>query len=57
MASITGVSLEAAEILAAKFATGARLVAASEEEVADTTLKSGRRIGNVVAKRMKLCFG
>lgn len=57
LASITGVSLEAAEILAAKFATGARLVAASEEEVADTTLKSGRRIGNVVAKRVKLCFG
>ena len=29
---------------------------ASEEEMADITLKSGRRVGNVVARRVKRCF-
>jgi ERCC4-type nuclease len=56
LASITGVSLETAELLASKFVTASRLVAASEQELADVTLKSGRRVGNVVAKRVKACF-
>ena len=56
LAAITGVSLETAELLAAKFETASRLVEASEADIADTTLKSGRRVGNVVAKRVKLCF-
>ena len=56
LAAITGVSLETAELLASKFETASRLVEASEAEIADTTLKSGRRVGNVVAKRVKLCF-
>ena len=56
LAAITGVSLETAELLASKFESASNLVAASEEEVADITLKSGRRVGNVVAKRVKRCF-
>ena len=56
LAAITGISLETAELLASKFESASNLVAASEEEVADITLKSGRRVGNVVAKRVKLCF-
>ena len=53
---ITGVSLETAELLASKYASASELIAASVDEVADTTLKSGRRVGHVVAKRVKLCF-
>ena len=56
LAAITGVSLETAELLTSKFDTASKLVAASEAEIADTTLKSGRRVGNVVARRVKLCF-
>ena len=56
LAAITGVSLETAELLASKFESASNLVAATEDEVADTTLKSGRRVGHVVAKRVKLCF-
>ena len=36
--------------------TASNLVAASENDIADTKLKSGRRIGNAVAKRVKACF-
>lgn len=56
LAAITGIRLETAELLASKFESASNLIAASEEEVADITLKSGRRIGNVAAKRVKLCF-
>jgi hypothetical protein len=56
LAAITGVSLETAELLAATFETASKLVAASENEIADIKLKSGRRVGNAVAKRVKLCF-
>ena len=56
LAAITGVSLETAELLASKFESASKIVAATEDEVADTTLKSGRRVGNVVAKRVKRCF-
>ena len=56
LAAITGVSLETAELLASKYESASKLVAASEEEVADTKLKSGRRVGNVVANRVKRCF-
>lgn len=56
LASITGVSLATAELLAATFATASKLVGATEKEIADTQLKSGRRVGEVVAKRVKLCF-
>lgn len=56
LAAITGVSLETAELLAATFEKASNLVAASENAIADVKLKSGRRIGNVVAKRVKLCF-
>ena len=56
LAAITGVSLETAELLASKFETASKVVAASENEIADTKLKSGRRIGNAVAKRVKACF-
>ena len=56
LAAITGVSLETAELLASKYESASKIVAATEDEVADTTLKSGRRVGNVVAKRVKLCF-
>ena len=56
LAAITGVSLETAELLAAKFEKASNLVAASENAIADVKLKSGRRIGNAVAKRVKLCF-
>ena len=56
LAAITGVSLETAELLASKYASASELIAASVDEVADTTLKSGRRVGHVVAKRVKLCF-
>ena len=56
LAAITGVSLETAELLASKYASASELIAARVDEVADTTLKSGRRVGHVVAKRVKLCF-
>ena len=57
LAAITGVSLETEELLAYKYESASELVAAREEEVADTTLKSGgRRVGNMVARRVKLCF-
>ena len=56
LAAITGVSLETAELLASKYESASKIVAASEQELADTTLKSGRRVGNVVAKRVKRCF-
>jgi ERCC4-type nuclease len=56
LAAITGVSLETAELLASKFESASKIVAATEDEVADITLKSGRRVGNVVAKRVKRCF-
>ena len=56
LAAITGVSLATAELLAATFATASKLVAASEREIADTKMKSGRRVGGVVAKRVKECF-
>ena len=56
LAAITGVSLETAELLASKYESASKIVAATEDEVADTTLKSGRRVGNVVAKRVKRCF-
>jgi ERCC4-type nuclease len=56
LAAITGVSLETAELLASKFETASKVVAASENEIADIKLKSGRRIGNAVAKRIKACF-
>jgi hypothetical protein len=56
LAAITGVSLETAELLAATFETASKLVATSENEIADIKLKSGRRVGNAVAKRVKLCF-
>jgi hypothetical protein len=56
LAAITGVSLETEELLASKYESASKLVAAREEEVADTTLKSGRRVGNVVARRVKRCF-
>ena len=44
LAAITGVSLETAELLASKFETASRLVEASEADIVDTTLKSGRRV-------------
>lgn len=56
LSAITGVSLETAELLAATFETASKLVAASEHAIADIKLKSGRRIGNMAAKRVKLCF-
>ena len=56
LAAITGVSLETAELLAAAFETASKLVATSENEIADIKLKSGRRVGNAVAKRVKACF-
>ena len=56
LAAITGVSLETAELLASQYESASKIVAATEDEVADTTLKSGRRVGNVVAKRVKRCF-
>ena len=56
LAAITGVSPETAELLASKYESASKIVAATEDEVADTTLKSGRRVGNVVAKRVKRCF-
>jgi hypothetical protein len=56
LAAITGVSLETAELLAATFETASKLVATSENEIADIKLKSGRRVGNAVAKRVKACF-
>ena len=56
LAAITGVSLETAELLASKFETASKVVATSENEIADIKLKSGRRVGNAVAKRVKLCF-
>lgn len=56
LAAITGVSLETAELLASKFESASKIVAATEDEVADITLKSGRRVGNVVARRVKRCF-
>jgi hypothetical protein len=56
LSAITGVSLETAELLAATFETASKLVAASESAIADIKLKSGRRIGNMAAKRVKLCF-
>ena len=56
LAAITGVSLETAELLAGIFPSASNLVAASESVIADIKLKSGRRIGNAVAKRVKLCF-
>ena len=56
LAAITGVSLETAELLASKFESASKIVAATEDEVADITLKSGRRVGNVVARHVKLCF-
>ena len=37
-------------------AAASKLVAAIENEISDTKLKSGRRIGNAVAKRVKACF-
>jgi hypothetical protein len=56
LAAITGVSLETAELLATTFEVASKLVEASENAIADVKLKSGRRIGNTVAKRVKLCF-
>lgn len=56
LAAITGVSLETAELLAAKFEKASNLIEASENDIADVNLKSGRRVGNAVAKRVKLCF-
>lgn len=56
LAAITGVSPETAELLASKYESASKLVAATEQELADVTLKSGRRVGNVVAKRVKRCF-
>jgi len=56
LAAITGVSLATAELLATTFVTASKLVAASEKEIADTRLKSGRRVGEAVAKRVKECF-
>jgi ERCC4-type nuclease len=56
LAAITGVSLETAELLASKYASASTLIATSVDELADTTLKSGRRVGHVVAKRVKSCF-
>ena len=56
LAAITGVSLATAELLATTFVTASKLVAASVGEIADTRLKSGRRVGEVVAKRVKECF-
>ena len=41
---------------AGSFPTASNLVAASESAIADIKLKSGRRIGNAVAKRVKACF-
>ena len=49
-------SLETAELLAAKFEKASNLVEASENAIADVKLKSGRRVGKAVAKRMKSCF-
>ena len=43
-------------MLASKYESASKLVAATEQELADVTLKSGRRVGNVVAKRVKRCF-
>ena len=56
LAAITGVSPETAELLASKYESASKLVEATEQELADVTLKSGRRVGNVVAKRVKRCF-
>ena len=56
LAAITGISLATAELLATTFSTASKLVAASEREIADTKLKSGRRVGDVVARRVKECF-
>ena len=56
LVAITGVSLETAELLAVKFEKASNLVAASENDIADVKLKSGRRVGNAVAKRVKWCF-
>ena len=56
LAAITGVSPETAELLASKYESASKLVAATEQELADVTLKSGRRVGNVVARRVKQCF-
>ena len=56
LAAITGVSLATAELLATTFETAAKLVAATEKEIAETKMKSGRRVGDVVAKRVKECF-
>jgi hypothetical protein len=38
------------------FPSASNLVAASENVIADIKLKSGRRIGNAVARRVKACF-
>ena len=38
------------------FPIASNLVAASESVIADIKLKSGRRIGNAVARRVKACF-
>ena len=48
LAAITGVSLPTAELLATTFVTAAKFVAATEKEIAETRLKSGRRVGDVV---------
>ena len=56
LAAITGVSLATAELIATTFVTASKLVAATEKEIADAKLKSGRRVGEVVARRVKECF-
>ena len=62
LASITGISLKTAELLASKFETASKLVAATENDIADIKLigrpggPPGRRIGHAVAKRVKACF-
>ena len=56
LASLNGVSAAAAQRIAAAFPTGRALVGASEDEIADVRLESGRRAGKAVAARVKAVF-